>query len=138
MKTTTTRRDRSAPVASLLSLALLAAISMPASADSPCRIWNGAAWVEAPAEATDQGNEQGDNNTTCDANASAYGEWNNASGDASSAFGWVNSAYGVASSALVSTIPPAPITAAPSASTARQVDAAAWPCPAGTTSTAMG
>ena len=86
----TSRRRRPTPTTSLLALALLTALSMPAfAADVPCASGN---------PDTNQGHEDVDadpaknTNTTCDANASAYGAGNYADGSTSSAFGWNNKA----------------------------------------------
>jgi len=89
---------RRLPAASLLSLAMLAAFAAPARADDPCLNPDGT--PVSPAPSTDQGNEDGDNNTTCWATASAYGGLNNASGEQSSAFGYANVASGLQSSAV--------------------------------------
>ena len=83
------RRVRVRPLP--LALCLLLA-THAAWADDVCRNPDGTAVDPAPAT-TDQGNEAGDNHTTCTENSSAYGEWNNASGAGSSAFGYHNKAY---------------------------------------------
>ncbi len=96
-----TNRRRPAPALSLLTLALLGALSMPAFADDACRNPDGTAITPAPS--TDQGSEGGNlnsNNTTCALSASAFGWFNNASGGGSSAFGNTNGAYGTFSSAF--------------------------------------
>ncbi|MET0815332.1 MAG: hypothetical protein ABWX88_09095, partial [Pseudoxanthomonas sp.] len=50
---------------------VLAALAAPAWADPPCRNPDGT--PVDPAPSTDQGNEHGDNNTTCTIFSSAYG-----------------------------------------------------------------
>ncbi len=82
---------------SALSLALLAALSLPAfAADPVCVDSNG-----IPTGATtNQGNENGTDNATCTDTSSAYGEMNNASAAYSSAFGFFNFATGFQSSAF--------------------------------------
>ena len=77
---------------SILSLTLLGTLSMPAfAADPVCVDTNGN--PIAPAPSTDQGNEHGTDNATCDPMASAYGQHNNASGTRSNAFGNNNVAW---------------------------------------------
>lgn len=84
---------------SVLSLALLGALSIPAfAADTPCKNPDGT--DVSPAPSTDQGNEAGPDNTTCKTSASAFGTGNNASAVASSAFGNQNFAYSDGSSAF--------------------------------------
>ena len=93
------------PVPSRLALALcalLAGAAFPAmAADDPCYVWDPVAltWVPS-ANSTDQGNEHGDSNTTCESRASAYGQGNNAGELGSSAFGYQNRAFGLVSSAF--------------------------------------
>ena len=82
----TTRYRRRAPVVSLLTLALLGAMSMPAwAADPSCLDADG----NPTASSTDQGIEDSEGttgeNATCNVFASAYGYRNNASGNAASA-----------------------------------------------------
>ena len=92
-------RRRRAPALSLLSLALLGALSMPVlAADPVCLDANGN--PTAPPQSTDQGSESGFENATCASSASAFGRNNNASGPASSAFGLWNVAIGTWSSAF--------------------------------------
>lgn len=92
-------RRRPSPVLSVLSAALLAALSMPAFAtDPPCRNPDGS--DVAPAPSTGQGSEGGLDNTTCYMFASAFGQYNNASGDISNAFGWENNAWNEGASAF--------------------------------------
>src|SRR5690606_14678366 len=76
-----------------LALALGLAIALPAQADPAgpgCWTFNDTTgeWEQSsdPTNRT-EGNEHGDANTTCVADASAYGKGNNASGVRSSAFG---------------------------------------------------
>ena len=84
---------------SVLSLALLGALSMPAfAADTPCKNPDGT--NVSPAPSTDQGNEAGPDNTTCNLSASAFGTGNNASANVSSAFGNQNIATAAGSSAF--------------------------------------
>ena len=66
-----------------LALALGLAIAMPAQAavdGDPCWVFNTTTnvWEPDPAIDRTQGNEHGDRNSTCTADASAYGEGNNA------------------------------------------------------------
>ena len=86
-------------VVSVLTLALLGALSMPAwAADPACVDANGN--PVAPAPSTDQGNEHGTDNTTCSLGSSAYGLLNNASGQLAQAFGRSNTASGLSSNAF--------------------------------------
>ena len=85
----TTFHCRRAPAFSLLTLALLGAMAMPAwAADPECVDANG---NPVPGN-TDQANEGGTDNATCNVAASAYGYANNASGAQSNAFGAFNTA----------------------------------------------
>ena len=85
----TTFHCRRAPAFSLLTLALLGAMAMPAwAADPECVDANG---NPVPGN-TDQANEGGTDNATCNVAASAYGYANNASGVQSNAFGAFNTA----------------------------------------------
>ena len=90
-------RRRRLPVLSVLSLALLGALSMPAFAAEPvCLDTNG----NPSGEPTTQGQEFGIENTTCDDAGTAYGILNNASAFFSAAFGLRNTANGNWSSAF--------------------------------------
>ena len=90
-------RRRRVPALSVLSLALLGAMSMPAFAAEPlCLDTNG----DPSGETTTQGQEHGSQNTTCDPASAAYGIENNASAFFSAAFGLRNKAYGAWSSAF--------------------------------------
>lgn len=92
-------RRRPSPALSLLTLALLGVLSMPAFAtDPPCKYPDGS--DVSPAPATGQGSEGGLDNTTCHMFASAFGQYNNASGDISGAFGWENNAWNEAANAF--------------------------------------
>lgn len=93
----TSFRRRRLPTLSVLSLALLGVLSMPAHAADPgCQDASGS----PIGGSTDLGNENGQDNATCTDTSSAYGELNNASAAYSSAFGFFNSATGIQSSAL--------------------------------------
>ena len=90
-------RRRRVPALSVLSLALLGAMSMPAFAAEPlCLDTNG----DPSGETTTQGQEHGSQNTTCDPASAAYGIENNASAFFSAALGLRNKAYGAWSSAF--------------------------------------
>jgi len=83
----------------VLTLAAGLALTSPAAAqDDPCLDATMAPITPAPG--TDQGNENGFFNTTCDASASAYGEVNNASAVASTAIGYRNLAANIRASAV--------------------------------------
>ncbi|WP_297833409.1 YadA-like family protein [Thermomonas sp.] len=96
MSFASTRRAK--PALALLTLALLAALSLPAMAAEPgCINPDGT----PKAGSTDQGQENaGGENATCDIYASAFGWQNNASGWDSNAFGEGNHASGYFSSAF--------------------------------------
>jgi autotransporter adhesin len=88
---------RHLPALSILGLALLGVLSMPAhAADPACQDSSGS----PIGGSTDAGNENGQDNATCTDTASAYGELNNASAAYSSAFGFFNTASGSQSSAF--------------------------------------
>ena len=85
MSTLTAPSRRGKPAATILGLALLAALSLPAmAADPPCLDSNG----NPTGASTDQGHENaGGENATCHPTASAFGRNNRASGQDSSAVG---------------------------------------------------
>ena len=88
---------------SLLALAVAVCLPRPAlAADPQCEVWDAAtqSWVYNPAANTDQGDEHGRDNATCEVFASAYGNLNMALEGYSSAFGSQNRARGFASSAF--------------------------------------
>jgi len=90
-------RRRRVPALSVLSLALLGGLSLPAFAAEPlCLDTSG----NPSGETTTQGQEHGSQNTTCDPASAAYGIENNASAFFSAALGLRNKAYGAWSSAF--------------------------------------
>ena len=73
-------RRRRAPALSVLTLALLGVMSMPAWAADPICLDEDGNPTFLP---SNEGNEDGQDNAPCKSPASAYGEGNNASGSSS-------------------------------------------------------
>ena len=90
---------RLTPPLSLLSLALMGAMAMPAHAADPQCV-DAAGNPITPAPSTNQGNEHGTNNATCNLYASAYGTENLANETQSNAFGNNNLALAIGSNAF--------------------------------------